>query len=108
MAEKGAKPAAKPRPKRRGRASGFPIPDGSDAVLSLTGKHLPHAALATVLRAIPDELVREITAASAPLTRYSGRSRIGAAALSRGLKLLAQPPPARQPIARHMNAAEIG
>jgi adenylate cyclase len=112
MAEKRAnprpQPKAKPQSRRRAeRRSGFPKPDGTDEQVSLTGKHLSQAALSIVMRAIPDELVREITAASAPLTRYSGRSRVGAAALSRGLKLLAQPPAARKPITGDMTASEI-
>jgi adenylate cyclase len=104
MAEKRAKPKAPPR---GGRQPGFPKPDDTDDKVSLTGKHLSQAALSMVMRAIPDEFVREITAASAPLTRYSGRSRIGAAALARGLKLLAQPPAAREPITGEMTTAEI-
>jgi adenylate cyclase len=112
MAEKRARPKTQPaaKPQSRGRGggrSGFPRREGSDEEVSLTGKKLSQAALSMVMRAIPDELVREITAASAPLTRYSGRSRIGAAALARGLKLLAQPPAAHQPITGDMTAAEI-
>ena len=112
MAEKrenpGPRPKAKPKPRSGGaRKLGFPKPGSTDEQVSLTGKHLSRAALSMMMRAIPDEFVREITAASEPLTRYSGRSRIGAAALSRGLKLLSQPPAARQPIAGHMTAAEV-
>src|ERR1700682_1139082 len=107
MAEKRARPKATPQPGGRGgRQSEFPKREGTDEQLSVTGKHLSQGALSMVMRAIPGAIVGEITAASAPLTRYSGRSRIGAAALARGLKLLSQPPAARQPIAGHMTAGE--
>jgi adenylate cyclase len=76
-------------------------------MVTAAGKHLSQAAMGLVMRALPDELVREITAASAPLTRYSGLSRVGAAALSRGLKLLAQPPAAQRPLKDEMSVAEI-
>jgi adenylate cyclase len=76
--------------------------------MSLTGKHLSKAAMGLLMRAIPDELVRDLTAASAPLTRYSGMSKVGANALSRGLVLLAQPPAAIRPIPDEMTTAEIG
>jgi len=59
------------------------------------------------MRAIPDELMRDLTAASAPLTRYGGLTRVGASALSRRL-LLAQPPAAQRPITDDMTVAEIG
>src|ERR1700730_16439463 len=104
MAEKrenpGPRPKAKPKPRSGGAPKlGFPKPGSTDEQVSLTGKHLSRAALSMMMRAIPDEFVREITAASAPFTRYSGRSRIGAAALSRGLKLRGQRPARRQPVA---------
>jgi len=60
-----------------------------------------------LMRAIPDELMRDLTAASAPLTRYGGLTRVGASALSRRL-LLAQPPAAQRPITDDMTVAEIG
>jgi adenylate cyclase len=87
-------------------AKAFPGAD-SDEVITAAGKHLSKAAMGFVMRALPDELVRDITAASAPLTRYSGLSRVSAAALSRGLLLLAQPPAAGQPIKNEMSLAEI-
>jgi adenylate cyclase len=76
-------------------------------VVSLTGKNLGQAAVGLLMRAIPGELMRDLTAASAPLTRYSGLTRVGASALSRGLVLLAQPPAAQRPITDDMTLAEI-
>lgn len=106
-AEVKAPPKARtPARARSPRVAVFPgVP--SDEVISAAGKHLSQAAMGLVMRALPDELVRDITAASAPLTRYSGLSRVGTAALSRGLKLLAQPPAARRPLKDEMTLAEI-
>ena len=108
MAERKATPKAAPRKSaaRKVAAKAFPSA-ASDEVISAAGKHLSQAAMGLVMRALPDELVRDITAASAPLTRYGGLSRVGAAALSRGLKLLAQPPAAQRPLKEEMTLAEI-
>jgi len=46
--------------------------------------------------AVPGSLVERVTAASAPLTRYSGRTSAGAAALGSALSVLAQPPRSRR------------
>ncbi|MFN2465008.1 MAG: adenylate cyclase regulatory domain-containing protein [Candidatus Dormibacteria bacterium] len=85
---------------------------------SLTGKHLPtraqagstlsRAALDLLNRAIPDELVREVVTHSAPMARLGGRSQYGAAALSRALKMLAQPPHPRPAAKEQMTLEEIG
>ena len=92
---------------RKAKAA-FPAGGASGEVVSLTGKHLGQAAVGFLMRAIPDEVMRDLTAVSAPLTRYSGLTKVGASALSRGLKLLAQPPAAQRPITGEMTAAEIG
>jgi adenylate cyclase len=94
---------AAPKPRQE-----FPHDGPSSEVVSLTGKHISQAAMNLAMRVIPDELLRDITAASAPLTRYSGVTKVGATALSRGLKLLAQPPAGHRPVADDMTAAEIG
>ena len=86
----------------------FPNDAPSGEIVSLTGKHISQAAMNLAMRVIPDELLRDLTAASAPLTRYSGVTRVGATALSRGLKLLAQPPAGQRPVSDEMTAAEIG
>jgi len=61
---------------------------------------------------VPGAVVEKVTAATAPLTRYSGRTHAGAAALSSALAVLAQPPRPRnrrdsrytkEEIATHVN-----
>jgi adenylate cyclase len=84
----------------------------------LIGKHLPspsdagaslsRVALDLLGRAIPDELVREIVTHGAPMARLGGRSNVSAAALSRTLELLAQPPNPREPIKEATTLEEIG
>jgi adenylate cyclase len=101
-------------PTRRKRAE----TDEDFDLLSLTGKHLPtaseagaslsRAALELLGRAIPDELVREVVTHSAPMARLGGRSQAGAAALSRALKMLAQPPAGRAADKDELTLEEIG
>ncbi len=99
--------APRKRPAAR-RRKGFPHDGASGEVVSLTGKHISQAAMNLAIRVIPDELLRDLTAVSAPLTRYSGVTKVGATALSRGLKLLAQRPAGQRPVTNEMTAAEIG
>jgi adenylate cyclase len=53
-------------------------------------------AIDVALEAVPGSVVERVTAATAPLTRYSGRTQAGTAALASALAVLAQPPRARQ------------
>ena len=53
-------------------------------------------AIDVALDAVPGSVVERVTAATGPLTRYSGRTQAGAAALASALAVLAQPPRARQ------------
>jgi len=64
-------------------------------------------ALDAALDAVPGAVVERVTSASAPLTRYSGRTSAGAAALASALALLAQPPRARRRRATKYTLAEI-
>ncbi|MGI8607641.1 MAG: adenylate/guanylate cyclase domain-containing protein [Candidatus Dormibacteria bacterium] len=112
----GGKTSARQRT-RSAIAQGRPSADVADDVVSLTGKHIPlasdagsalsRAAFGLLGRAIPDELVREVVTHSAPMARLSGRTNAGAAAFSRALKMLAQPPTARQPVREDMTLDEI-
>ena len=52
-------------------------------------------AIDVALEAVPGAVVEKVTAATAPLSRYSGRTQAGAAALASALTVLAQPPRAR-------------
>ena len=89
-----------------------------EEIVSLTGKHIPtaagagstlsRAAMGLLGRAIPDELVREVVTHSAPVARLGGRSSAGAAALSRTLKMLAQPPSTREQPKEDLTLEEIG
>lgn len=89
-----------------------------DEIVSLTGKRIPisaadarsslsRAAFGLLGKAFPDELVREVVTHSAPMARLSGRTSAGAATLSRALKLLAQPPTAREPVRDDMTLEEM-
>lgn len=100
--------AAKPKPRK----------EPQEEIVSLTGKRIPaspgeagstlsRAALGLLGRAFPDELVREVVTHSAPMARLSGRSHAGAATLSRALKMLAQPPTARDPVREDMTLEEV-
>ena len=114
-------PAKKPRPAGRTPAREPTQPDPGE--VSLTGKHLGAARLPTaaearsnltrvafdlLTRAVPDDLVREVVTHSAPMARLGGRTQAGALALSRTLKLLSQPPAAREPVRGPMTLEDIG
>ncbi|MFN2463170.1 MAG: adenylate cyclase regulatory domain-containing protein [Candidatus Dormibacteria bacterium] len=96
-------------------------PEAADGSVSLTGKqlrrlptaseagaNLSRVALDLITRAVPDDLVREVVTHSAPMARLGGRTHAGAIALSQALKLLSQPPAARQPVPDLMTLEEIG
>ena len=127
--KKAANSAARPPAKRRAGGKALDLTRAAaemvlspreiqEEIVSLTGKHLPNrsdagstlsrAALGLLGRAIPDELVREVVTHSAPVARLGGRSAAGAAALSRTLRLLAQPPAAREPANEEMTLEEMG
>ncbi|GAC1327907.1 MAG: hypothetical protein NVSMB17_02620 [Candidatus Dormibacteria bacterium] len=108
-----------------GRKKPHPVPDElAAAEVSLTGKalrpglrlptaaeagaNLSRVALDLFTRAVPDDLVREVVVHSAPMARLGGRTHAGALALSQTLKLLSQPPAARQPVKDAMTLEEIG
>jgi adenylate cyclase len=59
------------------------------------------------LEAVPGSVVERLTAATAPLTRYGGHTRAGAAALSSALSALAQPPRRRRRREGSMSLDEI-
>jgi adenylate cyclase len=69
-------------------------------------------AIDVALEAVPGSVVERVTAATAPLTRYSGRTQAGTAALASALAVLAQPPRARQRRASRLTldkvAAHVG
>ena len=69
-------------------------------------------AIDVALEAVPGSVVERVTAATAPLTRYSGRTQAGTAALASALAVLAQPPRVRQRRASRLTldkvAAHVG
>ena len=64
-------------------------------------------AIDLALEAVPGSVVERMTSAGAPLTRYSGRTRAGAAALSSALEALSQPPRRRRREAAPMSLDEL-
>src|ERR1700736_4875732 len=64
-------------------------------------------AIDAALDAVPGSVVERVTAATGPLTRYSGRTHAGAAALASALAVLAQPPRARQRRVSHLTIDKI-
>ena len=56
---------------------------------------IPTAAVQRALSAVPGRAVERVTSAGGPLTRFSGRTRAGSAALAATLSTLARPPRAR-------------
>jgi adenylate cyclase len=58
--------------------------------------HVTRRAIDLALEAVPGSVVERVTSVGAPLTRYSGRTRAGAAALSSALEVLSQPPRRRR------------
>ncbi|MBV8445984.1 MAG: hypothetical protein JOZ92_08725 [Candidatus Dormibacteraeota bacterium] len=64
-------------------------------------------AFDVALDAVPDSVLERLAAATAPLTRYSGRTAAGAAALSSALTVLAQPPRMRHRRAASYRLEEI-
>jgi len=69
-------------------------------------------AIDVAVGVVPGSVVERVTAAGAPLSRYSGRTRAGAAALASTLAVLTRPPRARERRRGQMSAdaiaAEIG
>jgi class 3 adenylate cyclase len=59
-------------------------------------RQIGRRAFDVALNAVPGSLIEKVTAAGAPLTRYSGRTRVGANALASALAVLAQPPRRRR------------
>ena len=72
------------------------------------GANISRVALDLLTRAVPDDLVREVVTHSAPMARLGGRTQFGSLALSQALKLLSQPPAAREPVKDAMTLEEIG